>query len=149
MVVVAEFPPEDPQSMYNGLYVSSRQILGHNPYSVAMGMLKGPDMPTGVEEVEAFVPKAFGLSQNYPNPFNPSTFIEFNLTSSEFASLVIYNSVGQVVRTLVSEELEGGKAYRVEWDGKDDYGVEQASGVYIYELRAGDSREAKKMILEK
>ncbi len=149
MVVVAEFPPEDPLSMYNGLYVSSRQLLGHNPYSVAMGMMKGPDMPTGVEEVEAFVPKAFGLSQNYPNPFNPSTFIEFNLTSSDFATLVIYNSVGQVVRTLVSEELEGGKAYRVEWDGRDDYGVEQASGIYIYELRAGDSREARKMILEK
>jgi flagellar hook assembly protein FlgD len=148
-VEVAEFPPGDSRSVYNGLYLQSRNLLGHHPYSVAMGMMKGPDMPTGVEEVEAVVPKAFGLSQNYPNPFNPSTFIEFNLTSSDFATLVIYNSVGQVVRTLVSEELEGSKAYRVEWDGRDDYGVEQASGIYIYELRAGGYREAKKMILEK
>jgi Tol biopolymer transport system component len=106
---------------------------------------------TAVEEVEAnILPEGFSLSQNYPNPFNPSTFIEFSLPSGNvFTTLAIYNSLGQLVRTLISEELEGGKLYRVDWDGRDNSGVSQASGVYVYELRAGDSREAKKMILSK
>ena len=47
------------------------------------------------------------------------------------------------MRTLVSEALEAGKMYRAAWAGKDDHGVEQSSGIYFYELRAGDSREAR------
>jgi hypothetical protein len=122
----------------------------HFPYDVKMGIISSE---TGVEEVEGTtsVPDAFVLSQNYPNPFNPSTSIEFSLptTGNFHTTLSIYNSLGQLVRNLVSEELEGGKSYRVDWDGRDNSGVEQSSGVYIYELRSGDFRKAKKMVFSK
>jgi uncharacterized delta-60 repeat protein len=93
-------------------------------------------------------PSEFVLSQNYPNPFNPTTKIEFTLAKSDFATLQIYDLLGRKVRTLVSEELSSG--YKsVIWDGKNDDGKDVTSGVYFYQLKAGDFSEPKKMLLLK
>ena len=81
------------------------------------------------------------LYQNYPNPFNPFTFIEFTLPGTEFVELKVFNILGKEVTMLVSKILNPGyHAYT--FDGKN-----LASGVYYYQLDAGDYREVKKMIL--
>jgi hypothetical protein len=87
------------------------------------------------------VPGVFKLDQNYPNPFNPSTTIEFSLPKYEFVELKIYNILGKEVSTLVSKKLNQGN-HTYTFDGKN-----LASGIYYYQLVAGDYREVKKMIL--
>jgi len=83
----------------------------------------------------------FSLPQNYPNPFNPSTSIEFTLPKQEFVELKVYNILGKEVATIVSNKLNQGN-HTYTFDGKN-----LASGVYYYQLVAGDYREVKKMIL--
>ena len=90
------------------------------------------------------------LLQNAPNPFNAETVLEFHLagTVSRPTKLVIYNTLGQVVRTLVDEAREPG-LYKVRWDGRDNGGYVVASGVYIYQLIAGSFRQTRKTLLLK
>lgn len=85
----------------------------------------------------------FTLEQNYPNPFNPSTRISFNLLSSEFVTLKVYNALGSEVATLLKENLPGGY-YVIEFNGD---GLQ--SGVYFYELSSDNFVETKKMLLLK
>ncbi len=110
--------------------------------------------PTSVEEEHASVRLQFRLHQNYPNPFNPTTVIRFTVHGSRFtgrsarATLKIYNLRGQVVRTLVDEEMQPGE-HSVMWDGKDEQGREVASGIYLYQLAARDQKATRKMLLLK
>jgi len=109
---------------------------------------------TKVEEEEVVgLPNTFELAQNYPNPFNPTTTIPFTVSGSQFmvhspihTTLVIYNILGQKVRTLVDEEKLPGN-YSVIWDGKDYSGKEVASGIYFYQLKTKDFTDTKKMVL--
>lgn len=94
------------------------------------------------------VPTDYALDQNLPNPFNPSTTIKYQLPVSGDATLVIYNLLGQQVRTLVKDNLEAG-FHSVLWDGKDELGKQVASGVYIYRLQSGDFSTARRMMLLK
>jgi serine protease AprX len=111
--------------------------------------------PTYVEEEPASVPQEFSLGQNYPNPFNPTTTIPFTVHGSRFmvrglihTTLNVYNIRGQLVRTLVDEEMTPGK-YSVMWDGKTQDGKEVSSGIYLYRLSTEDTRITKKMLLLK
>ncbi|TFH00377.1 MAG: T9SS type A sorting domain-containing protein [Calditrichales bacterium] len=90
------------------------------------------------------------LHQNYPNPFNPKTNIKFQIplngvlrTNSDLTTLKVYNILGEEVATLLSASLLPG-SYSYEWDASN-----HASGVYYYQLIAGDYREVKKMVLMK
>jgi hypothetical protein len=96
----------------------------------------------------ALVPQEFGLQQNYPNPFNPETSIRFQLPEDSHVSLKIFNMLGQEVRTLASEPLTAG-FYNLRWDGRNAAGLRVASGVYIYQIRAGDFVASRKMLLLK
>ncbi|MCJ7497720.1 MAG: T9SS type A sorting domain-containing protein, partial [candidate division Zixibacteria bacterium] len=105
------------------------------------------------DEQNAGLPNRFELSQNHPNPFNPTTTIPFRVGSSWFmvhssthTSLIIYNILGQKVRTLVDEEKLPG-SYQVIWDGRDDSGKEVTSGIYFYQLKTENYTETKKMVL--
>ncbi|MBA4252159.1 MAG: hypothetical protein C0425_09495 [Chlorobiaceae bacterium] len=105
-------------------------------------IMKRVDGTTSTKE-EIDVPTEFELKQNYPNPFNPSTKIEFSVANKEAVSLIVYNILGQQVRTLINEELQAGK-YSVTFDAQG-----LASGVYIYNLRSKSANYSKKMILQK
>jgi hypothetical protein len=100
------------------------------------------------------LPVDFRLAQNYPNPFNPSTTIEFEIVAYSqcelmvTTSLRIYNVLGQSIKTLVNETKSPG-VYHVVWDGTDESGDRVSSGVYLYQLKAGDHKETKKMVLMK
>jgi M6 family metalloprotease-like protein len=97
--------------------------------------------------------KDFVLSQNYPNPFNPSTVIEFTVPVNSNVTLTIYNLLGQVVSTLVNEEVSAGN-YTVNWNGRDREGIQVSSGIYLYKIKANGKNgsifsETKKMVLLK
>jgi hypothetical protein len=92
------------------------------------------------------IPWAFDLAQNYPNPFNPSTTVRFTIPKFQNVSLVTYDLLGRKVKTLVNEERHAGE-HRVTWDGTNDHGFGVASGVYFYQLKAGDLVKTQKMLL--
>jgi hypothetical protein len=115
------------------------------PVEIVGEMKKGEE---GSDVKESIVPKDFSLSQNLPNPFNPQTEISYDIPNACHVSLSIYNLLGQRTRTLVDEyQTTGHKT--VHWDGKDDQGIQVASGIYFYQIQAGDFTDAKKMILMK
>ena len=92
------------------------------------------------------VPEDFFLSQNYPNPFNPTTVIEYALPVDDFVKLVIFNAIGQAVKTLhQGRQLAG--TYQVSWDGTDKRGHQVASGIFFYRIKAGNFVRTQKMIL--
>lgn len=88
------------------------------------------------------------LEQNRPNPFNPSTLIRFTTSERTRATLEVFDAAGHRVRTLVDQVTPAGR-HEVVWDGRDDQGVTQSSGVYFYRLQVGTKTEAKKMVLMK
>jgi len=93
-------------------------------------------------------PTEYVLGQNFPNPFNPSTTIEYDLKEDGMVSLKIYDILGQQVRELVQEWQPTGR-YRVVWDSRNQGGAEVANGIYFYELRSGNYRALRKMLLLK
>lgn len=89
------------------------------------------------------------LFQNYPNPFNPTTAISFQLSAGSRIDLTVYNSTGQLVKTLATGQ-RGPGTHEVIWDGRNDTGLPVGSGIYFYRLKTdnGDD-EVKSMILLK
>ncbi|MCD6374618.1 MAG: T9SS type A sorting domain-containing protein [Caldisericaceae bacterium] len=93
-------------------------------------------------------PAKFELFDNYPNPFNPQTTISFTLDRTGAVSLKIYNSAGQLVRTLINQQkLFKGNLYQYRWLGRNDQGNPVASGVYFYRLKTENHSVIKKMVL--
>jgi hypothetical protein len=85
----------------------------------------------------------FELKQNYPNPFNPSTQISFSLTQNGLVKLVVYNLLGQEVKTIINQNMEAGShSITFNADGLQ-------SGVYIYKLTSAGSTLTKKMMYVK
>jgi hypothetical protein len=83
------------------------------------------------------------LSQNYPNPFNPSTTIKYSIAQFSNVVLKIFDILGNEIETLVDEEKPAGE-YKVEFNG-----TSLTSGIYFYQLKAGNYIETNKMILLK
>ncbi len=98
---------------------------------------------TEVGLLNSIIPPEFKLLQNYPNPFNPVTTIEYTIPKSQKVVLRIYEANGRTLLTLVNQFQSLGN-YRVRLDGST-----LASGVYFYELRTGEFRSVKKLLLLK
>jgi uncharacterized repeat protein (TIGR02543 family) len=81
-------------------------------------------------------PSRFALEQNYPNPFNPETSIRFSLSEAGPVRLMVYNTMGGAVRTLVNEIRSAG-TYQAVWDGRSDKGREVSAGTYLIILQSG------------
>ena len=123
-------------------------MLLHTPYSVASAKL-GEGVGTVVEAVDgAGTPDSYALGAAYPNPFNPETTIEFNVPSDGFVKIEVFNTAGQMVMSLVDEELSAG-SYRTTWDAVDLSGRQVSSGVYFYRMQAGDFAATHSMTLLK
>jgi len=97
-----------------------------------------------IENEEVLVAEKYVLHQNYPNPFNPTTSIAFEIPMTKHVQLVIYDMLGREVISLVDNELQQGK-HSVIWNGKDKYGHNVSTGVYIYQLRAKNITRSKTM----
>ena len=99
-------------------------------------------------------PQVSALLQNYPNPFNPETWIPYKLANdASFVTITIYDAQGQPVRSMNLEQKPAGmyisKSRAVYWDGRNNIGERVGSGVYFYQLRAGEFRAVRKMVVMK
>jgi hypothetical protein len=109
----------------------SGQATQHGPVSA--------DMP---------VPQQFDLAQNYPNPFNPVTNIRFQLPAAGKVLLQVFNTNGQLIRTLVDGEVAAGY-HQILWDARNDAGAQVVTGVYYYRILTHGMSVTKKMALLK
>jgi len=91
-------------------------------------------------------PAALVLHQSFPNPFNSGTSIGYALPSRSQVELAVFNLAGQRVATLVNAVLPAG-SHAASWDGADEGGDQQASGLYLYRLRAGNRVTTRKLLL--
>ena len=96
----------------------------------------------GVEDKLNF-PISYKVFQNFPNPFNSSTKIQYSIQRSSKVAIKIFDILGNEIETMVKEEKPAG-TYEIIW-----YAEGLPSGIYFYQLRAGDFVETKKMILLK
>jgi len=118
-----------------------------NPYGWAGRAVITTTSKEGIA-VKTPVPSKFELANAYPNPFNPSTNIAFKVAQPENVSLVIYNVLGQEVKTLVNKRMEVGH-YNLAWNGTDMFGKPVGSGIYFCRMQAGDFVKIQKMTLVK
>lgn len=101
----------------------------------------------GVNNNDPGTPSSFLLEQNYPNPFNPETIINYSVPELSKVSLTIYDALGKEINTLINTSQIAGQ-YKINWNGKDYIGNNVPSGVYFYNLNAGNSfNQTKKMLL--
>ncbi len=92
----------------------------------------------------------FQLLGNYPNPFNNSTTIQFTLAKPQTVDLIIYNALGQKIRTLLkNKKLGAGTIHKVQWDGLNDQGRSVGSGIYFYQILSEVFTDVHKMVLLK
>jgi hypothetical protein len=94
------------------------------------------------------LPRLFSLAQNCPNPFNPTTKIRFELPQRADVTVEIYNILGETVTTIHAGVLAAG-SHELTWDGRSDIGLPVSSGVYLYNLKAGENQAIRKMVLLK
>ena len=101
----------------------------------------------------ALTPKETALLQNYPNPFNPETWLPYRLAHAADVTLTIYDTKGVLVRHLDLGHQPAGyytnRSRAAYWDGRNEKGESVASGIYFYQLRAGDSSDTRKMVILK
>jgi len=141
--------PDLVQAIWNYYFVKNDHSVGvHNTkYAVALLQKALGTYPLDVKE-SGETPKEFALNQNYPNPFNPSTTVSFSLPQKEQVRLEVYDILGNLVKTMVNQEMGAG-TYQVVWNGIDQNGARVASGVYLYKLQAGTFSTVKKMLMVK
>jgi hypothetical protein len=136
-IVFMTFPFED---------VKTAEADPNNQRTLVSRILTWFESPSGVEDGEVH---RLALGQNFPNPFNPVTKVAFTVPEGAGrVTLTVHNVSGQVVRTLIDEELPAGPALAV-WDGADDSGQDLASGIYFAMLAADEENAFRKMTLLK
>jgi hypothetical protein len=122
-----------------GQNYSSHSLIG----CYVNGVLYGDTLLTGINRISSEVPSSYSLSQNYPNPFNNSSKFKVQNSKLEHLKITVYDINGKEVQTLVNEVLQPG-SYEIMFDGD---GLN--SGVYFYQLTAGNYRETRRMALIK
>ena len=136
------------KSFDSGVFTLQVEGMGGQPAAITQAWLRETGRPLqarAMSDAEP-TPAQFVLLDNYPNPFNPETTIRYRLTRSARIELVVFNILGEKLRTLVAAFREGG-THAVRWDGRDAAGHDVASGFYFYRLSANDFSEVKRMLL--
>ena len=122
-------------------YLDASAISGKYYYRLRQVDYDGAFEYSEIIEAQGITPAGFTLSQNYPNPFNPSTVISYFLPTKENIRIVIFNNLGETIKTLVNEIQPGGD-YKVTVNLSNF-----ASGIYLLRMIAGDFNATRKMIL--
>ena len=116
-----------------------------------------PNFQRGIRFLEqllaALTPKETTLLPNYPNPFNPETWIPYRLAREAEVAITIYDTKGTLLRRLaLGNQAAGYYAERGKaayWDGRNEDGEAVASGIYIYQFRAGNYAASRRMVIVK
>jgi len=99
-------------------------------------------------DYDTFLPTTFALYQNHPNPFNPITTIRYDLPEDGPVSIIIYDLMGREIKTLVKQVSAPGR-YSVNWNGRNQFGKQIASGMYFYRMETPEFQSVKKLIFLK
>jgi len=99
-------------------------------------------------DYDTFLPTIFALHQNHPNPFNPITTIRYDLPENGPVSIIIYDLMGREIKTLVKQVSAPGR-YSVNWNGRNQFGKQIASGMYFYRMETPGFQSVKKLIFLK
>jgi glucose/arabinose dehydrogenase len=124
------------------LYVVETGLQNSNNSPKLWRIILPTGTATSVKE-KPNLPVSYALAQNYPNPFNPATMINYQLAMNSFVTVKVYDELGREVAHLVNGDQSAG-SHSVRWDGANF-----SSGVYFYELYAGNFHDVKKMLLMK
>jgi hypothetical protein len=130
---------------------SGYRQLGEIEFKVGESLLaKGLSSAMDLSDVESAlaIPNEFSLKDNFPNPFNPETTIEFGLPNEENVTILIFNQIGQQIRTLYDNRLSAGY-HTLTWNGLTDAGEAAPSGVYFLRFSAGEFSSTQKMMMMK
>jgi photosystem II stability/assembly factor-like uncharacterized protein len=95
------------------------------------------------------LPRDFAVYENYPNPFNPETTIRFDLPEQVNVTIHVYNVLGERVNTLMDNSRMPAGYHSVTWNGTNHHGTGVASGIYFYQVHAGDYKSTHRMVLLK
>jgi dipeptidyl aminopeptidase/acylaminoacyl peptidase len=133
----------DPSFSNNGQYVAYSSFT--DPVWVQAGAGKAPGSGVGETGMQA---KGISLEQNFPNPFAAETIIRFHLPERTPVDLKIYNLLGQCMTTLANGVFEAGE-HQLRWNGRGRDGQNAAAGIYLYQLRAGNTVQVKRMSLQR
>ena len=112
-------------------------------YGAGLHIYENPYGITTSQHSQNALPDNYILNQNYPNPFNPSTTIQYSIPEGGNVSLKIFNTLGEEVAELVNEYQQA-NTYMVNFNGEN-----LSSGIYFYQIRAGEYTETKKMVIIK
>jgi hypothetical protein len=115
--------------------IQAHLILGDTSY-YSINLAKKPDLQPATVQI----PTEYKLFANYPNPFNPSTIIQYQLPTNGMVTVKVYDILGREVKTLVNDYKTAGN-YSVNFDAS-----RLASGIYFYQIRAGNFTSTKKMM---
>ena len=129
---------------FNDLKLS---ITAHNYKPFIIEFSSQPN-PTTVSPPSVTNNLTFNLKPAYPNPFNPTTNIEFSITKNSRVKLIVYNTLGQQIRTIVEGQLEAG-IHKKSWDGRDDFGNLAANGLYFFKLQTNEGSRLGSCVLLK
>ncbi len=102
--------------------------------------------PVSVVDV---LPRTFAVHANYPNPFNPETTIRFDLPENVNVTIKVYNILGEQVTTLVNNKQMPAGYHSINWSGTNHLGAGVASGIYFYQVHAGNFKSTHRMVLLK
>ncbi len=107
-----------------------------------------PPLPTvvSINKPADKLVSSFALKQNFPNPFNPETTIEFTIPVTDKIKLVVYNILGEKIKTLLDKRLSSGR-HQLTWDGTNESGGSVASGIYLLRLSSSKFSQVKRMVL--
>jgi hypothetical protein len=150
----ASIPVEDIRGEFIDLRMLSYEfvILEVNGASCEFGLddiyWEGGGTVSVIENEFGETPFKYSLNNNYPNPFNPITSFRYELPKQSHVTIVIYDMLGREVRTLVNTTEDAGFK-SVQWDATDSFGKPVSAGVYLYQIKAGEFRQTKKMVLLK
>jgi len=120
--------------------VNARNVAGTGPWSEVWRFRIGY---IGIQPISNKIPERFCLYDNYPNPFNAVTRIEFDIPTSSYVKLTVYDMLGREVSRPVEQRLEAGR-YMLNFDASS-----LSSGAYFYRIEAGEFTESKAMIVTK
>ena len=138
--------PSMPRITNNSLYTIWTEGETH-PYSITFNRIGLVGIDNLNQPID--IVSDYQIKQNYPNPFNPNTTIQISIPNTEYITLKIYSSNGELIRTL-DEGVKTSGLHNIHWDGTDELGKSLSSGIYFYKLTTESGISlSKSMILLK
>lgn len=124
-------------------FIDKKVDAGNYTYRLMQKDFDGTFAYSPEVEVDVELPMTYALEQNYPNPFNPTTTIGYSIPVDNFVTIKLYDVLGNEVITLLNEQKQAGK-YEMLYNASN-----LASGVYYYQIQAGEFSQTRKLMLMK